>query len=161
MVSINPTMLVLVMLNFAALLFALYKLLWGPLIGLLDERERTIREELAAAAKAREEAEALAAEHKARLDEAKGEALSILEVAREQAEALREEALAQARKDAARILEQAEREAELAAAKVKAELREEVARLSVEMAGAILAREISPADHEELIKMGLARLGPE
>jgi len=160
MVSINPTMLALVILNFAALLFALYKLLWGPLMNLLDERAQRIKGELDDAARAKEEAEALAQAHRAKLDAAKGEALAILETAREQSAAMQEEALGEAREDAARILEQAEREAGLAAVKVKAELKAEVARLAVDIASGILSREIKPADHKELIEMGLKRLGP-
>jgi len=154
-------MLVLVMLNFGAILFVMYRLLWRPLLKLLDDRAHKVKGELDAAAGAKREAEALARAHRARLDGARGEALAILETAREQSAALREEALEEAREDAARILEQADKEAGLAAAKVKAELQEEVARLAVDIAGDILSREIKAEDHEKLISMGLARLGPE
>lgn len=144
---------------FLLLMFLLKKFAWGPLMGIMQEREQLVASEIDAAEKARTETRALLEEQKSLLKEARTEAQSIIEGAKKQGEASREEIVTAARTEANRLKESAVREIETAKEKAIAAVREEVVSLSVLAASKVLGKEISEEDNSALIKETIAKAG--
>ncbi len=144
---------------FGLLLLLLKKFAWGPLMGIMQQREELVASEIDAAEKARKETHALLEEQKALLKEARTEAQTIIEGAKKQADANREEIVSAARAEAARLKEAAVRDIEAEKEKAIAAVREEVVSLSVLAASKVLGKEISEADNSALIKETIAKAG--
>ncbi len=72
---------------FHMLMLLLKKFAWGPLMGIMQQREELVASEIEAAEKARKEAQQLLEEQKSLLKEARTEAQSIVENAKKQGEA--------------------------------------------------------------------------
>ena len=143
---------------FVLVLVVLGKFAWGPMLTALQNRERFIRESLASAKHDREEAEAKLEAYEQKLEQAHREASALVEEGRSDAEAVRRQIEASARADAEAIAEQAKRDIEVARDAALAELNEQSARLAMTMAEAVLKRQLSPEDHERLVRDALAGL---
>jgi F-type H+-transporting ATPase subunit b len=144
---------------FLVLMILLKKFAWGPLMGIMQEREELVANGIDAAEKAKKETKALLEEQKSLLKEARTEAQSIIEGAKKQGEATREEIVSAARTEANRLKESAVRDIEAEKEKAIAAVREEVVSLSVLAASKVLGKEISEADNSALIKETIAKAG--
>ena len=144
---------------FIGLMILLKKFAWGPLMGIMQEREELVASGIEAAEKAKNETHAILAQQKILLTEARTEAQSIIENAKKQGEATREEIVTVARTEANRLKESAVRDIEAEKEKAIAAVREEVVSLSVLAASKVLGKEISEADNSELIKQTIAKAG--
>ena len=144
---------------FGILMILLKKFAWGPLMGIMQEREELVAKDIDAAEKARKETSAILEEQKALLKEARTEAQAIIEGAKKQGEATREEIVGAARAEADRLKESAIRDIEAEKEKAIAAVREELVSLSVLAASKVLGKEISEADNSELIKQTIAKAG--
>ena len=144
---------------FGVLMLLLKKFAWGPLMGIMQERETAVAENIDSAQKANKEAQALLEEQKAVLKEARTEAQAILEGAKKQADATRDEIVTAGRAEAERLKASAQRDIEAEKEKAIAAVREEVVSLSVLAASKVLGKEISEADNSALIKETIAKAG--
>ncbi len=144
---------------FGVLMLLLKKFAWGPLMGVMKQREELVASEIDAAEKARKETHQLLEEQKSLLKEARTEAQSIIEGAKKQGDAQREEIISTARAEALRLKEAAVRDIEAEKEKAIAAVREEVVSLSVLAASKVLGKEISEADNSALIKETIAKAG--
>jgi F-type H+-transporting ATPase subunit b len=137
---------------FVGLFLFLKKFAWKPILDAVNERETSIKDSLSAAEKAREDMEAVQADNKRILKEARAE---------------RDALLAEAKTASTQIVNQAKEEAKAAADKITAqaqetiqnekkaainELKGQVASLSVEIAEKVLQTELKDkATQEQLI----------
>ena len=144
---------------FLVLMLLLKKFAWGPLMGIMREREELVATGIDAAEKAKKETQALLDEQKSLLKEARTEAQAIIEGAKKQGEATREEIVSAARVEANRLKDSAVRDIEAEKEKAIAAVREEVVSLSVLAASKVLGKEISEADNSALIKETIAKAG--
>lgn len=136
---------------FAVLLWVLGKYAWGPILDGLQQRESFIRESLEEAKDERDQAEHLLKQYESKLAAARGEVDEILDEARRDADALRQREEQAAREEAEKMIQRARREIDIATETAVKELYANASKLSVEVAGKILQRELSPADHARLI----------
>ncbi|CAM5192118.1 ATP synthase subunit b OS=Ureibacillus acetophenoni OX=614649 GN=atpF PE=3 SV=1 [Ureibacillus acetophenoni] len=144
---------------FIVLMLLLKKFAWGPLMGIMKQREELVASEIDAAENARKEAAKVLEEQKALLKEARTEAQSIIESAKKQGDTQREEIISAAREEANRLKESAVREIETEKEKAILAVREEVVSLSVLAASKVLGKEISEEDNSALIKETIAKAG--
>ncbi|MFY3792953.1 F0F1 ATP synthase subunit B [Ureibacillus sp. MALMAid1270] len=144
---------------FIVLMVLLKKFAWGPLMGIMKQREELVASEIDAAENARKEAAKVLEEQKALLKEARTEAQSIIESAKKQGDTQREEIISAAREEANRLKESAVREIETEKEKAILAVREEVVSLSVLAASKVLGKEISEEDNSALIKETIAKAG--
>lgn len=137
---------------FLILFMFLKRVAFGPLMKMMNDRQKYIEDQIATAERNREEAEKLAQEHRAAMDAAKREAHEMLENARRNGEKQAAEIIAAAEAEAKRL--QAEAKAEIAREKDRAlaELREQVGELSVLLAQKIIAKEIDANKHKALFE---------
>jgi F-type H+-transporting ATPase subunit b len=141
--------------SFVILFVVLWKLLYGPVIRVLDQRSERIRESLDASQRAQEEAATSRQEREARLNEARSEGQELIAQAREVADRFREEELAKAREDIAgeRTRAQANIQRERDAA--IEDLRREFAGLAIVAAERMIDRSLDEAAHRDLIQQVL------
>ncbi|WP_342600138.1 F0F1 ATP synthase subunit B [Psychrobacillus sp. FSL H8-0483] len=144
---------------FTLLMFLLKKVAWGPLMGIMNQREELIASEIEAAENSRNESARLLEEQRDLLKEARTEALAIVENAKKQGEASREEIITTARTEAARLKESAIREIDTEKERAIAAVREEVVSLSVLAASKVLEKEVSEEDNRALIEATIAKAG--
>jgi F-type H+-transporting ATPase subunit b len=139
-----------------AVLFILFaavltKLGWKPLLKMIEERERSIQQSVLSAEQARNEAQALLAQHKELLRDAGRQREEIVKSAMTDAERLRSELSTQARTEADTLLQRArdqiQREKQLALQ----EIRTRVADLAVEAAGKIVTSSLTPEVQRKLV----------
>lgn len=149
------------LLMFIVLLALLKKFAWGPLMGIMKQREEHIAGEIDAAEKSRAEAAKLLEEQRNLLKEARSEAQGLLESARKQGDAQREEIIVAARTESERIKEAAQMEIEQQKEKAVAAIREQVASLSVMIASKVIEKELSEQDQEQLINEYIQEAGEE
>ncbi len=137
----------------------LKKVAWGPLMGIMTQREELIASEIEAAENSRQESQRLLEEQRDLLKEARTEALAIVENAKKQGEVSREEIITTARTEAARLKESAIREIDTEKERAIAAVREEVVSLSVLAASKVLEKEVSEEDNRALIEATIAKAG--
>lgn len=140
---------------FGLVVLVLGRFAWKPILHGLQQREQFIRGSLEEARKDREDAEARLREYTEKLTAARAEATAIVEEARRDADAVRHRIEEEANAEAGRTVERARREIDLATEAAKKELYQVSARLAVDIAGKLLAREVTSVDHERLIRESL------
>lgn len=144
-------------------LFILYKfmkkLLFKPVQSMIDSRQKEIDDLYADAGRSKAEAEALKTQYEGQLSEANAERERILKAAHQRALQQQETMLREAQEQAARTLKRADEQIELEKKQARNELKNEVSDMAVQIAGAVLARDVKPAEHEALIDSFIDGLG--
>jgi|GEM_PF-671563 len=143
---------------FLLLLAILGKFAWPAITAALEERERNIEENIAAAAAKHEEARKLLAEHEARLAAASGEVRELLEEARRDAEHAKVQILNEAKQAASAERDRAIREVDRATDAAMQRLAETSANLAVDLANKVVRTNISKDQQSQLVRDALSRL---
>ena len=146
-------------LAFLIVLIALMKFAFPALKKGLKQREETIRDELEGASRAREEAEAEAAQYRAQIGDARGEANTILEDARADAERIRREMLERAEAEVADVRQRAQEDIRLAQERAMSDLRSQVTDLSIELAERVVEQSLDRQTQVALIDRYIDSIG--
>ncbi len=136
---------------FAIVVFVLGKKVWPPLLKVLNERERFIRDSLESAKNEREQAEKLLTDYKQQLAKAHAEATGIVDEGRRDAETVRQRLLEEARKESGDLVARAKREIELATDSAIKELYDRTTEFTLQVSSRFLGKAISKDDHQRLI----------
>lgn len=145
-------------LTFLLLLFVLKKMAWGPLLQMLDEREKKIKESLEKADLAQKETEAALAKNQEMMEQAKREAQELLSKSKKTAEATRDEIVKKAEAEAGKMLEKAKKEIAQEREKAVEELRNQAAELSIAIASKLIGKTLSKDDHKAIIESSLKQM---
>ena len=143
---------------FVIVVIMLGKFAWGPVLGLLQQREEFIHRSLSDAKRDRDEAEARLKEYVAKLQSARVEAAALVDQARGDAQRLRDELTQKARADADQLVRNAERQIQMETSRAVQQIRKEAVDLSVMIASKIIQRNITKEDNERLIDDTLKQL---
>lgn len=130
-------------LTFVIVLIILRRFAWKPILGALDEREKTIADSLAAAERAKEEMAALNAQNQKLLQEAIAEREKILREAKAVADRVVNEAKEKAIEESNRIIASAQEAIRNEKQAAMTEVRNQVANLSLTIAEKLLRSELS------------------
>ncbi|MHB0976678.1 MAG: F0F1 ATP synthase subunit B [Candidatus Aquicultorales bacterium] len=144
--------------SFTVLLIVLAKFGLKPISGMVEEREKKIRESLDQAEHTRVEAERLLRDYEERLAAARAEAQNLITEGKRLGESLREEIVTKAEDEATRLLSKAREQIARDTETAILELRREVGELSVELASKIVDRSLDRDAHLELIKSHLGEV---
>ncbi|HXY41881.1 MAG TPA: F0F1 ATP synthase subunit B [Vicinamibacteria bacterium] len=151
LLSVDATLLWATLVIFAVFAAVLGRFAWGPLLKIVDEREKQIRDQLESAERAAAEARELLAKHQELLKNAGRERDEILARAMKEADALRAELVAKARAEGelaiARAKEQIQRESEQAIL----QLRGQVADLAIAAASRIVQSSLTEDAQRRLV----------
>jgi F-type H+-transporting ATPase subunit b len=143
---------------FVIVVLVLGKFAWGPVLGLLQQREEFIHRALADAKRDRDAAEASLKEYAAKLQSAHGEAAALVEEARRDGVRLREEIRQRAKGEADKMVSNAQRQIQLETGRALEQIRREAVDLSVMIASKILQRNLTKEDNERLIDDALKQV---
>ncbi|ALS77795.1 MULTISPECIES: F0F1 ATP synthase subunit B [Planococcus] len=144
---------------FILLMLLLKKFAWGPLMGIMQQREDLIKSEIETAENSRLESHKLLEEQRSLLKDARTQAQEIVENAKKQGEVSREEIITTARAESARMKDAAVQEIANERDKAISAVREEVVALSLLAATKVLEKEISEEDNRQLINETIAKAG--
>ena len=156
--DLNFTLFWATLILFAIFAFVMAKLAWNPLLAMIEEREKGVRDSVEGAQRASAEAQALLAQHQELLREGGRQREEIVKRAIADAEQLRADLSNQARAEAEDIVrkarEQIDREKRLAIQ----ELRGQVADLAVEAASRIVTSSLTPDAQRKLVSEFIDKL---
>ncbi len=136
----------------------LYVKVWPKILKGLDDRQNKIRQEIANAEQAREQANAALAEYEKELASAHQEANQLIAQARADAKAVAKELRDRNEAELTDMKQRAIRDLDTAKRAAITELHAETATLAADIAGRILKREISVTDQQRLVEESLGEL---
>ena len=141
------------LLLFVALLLLLKKFAWKPILEAVNERETSIKDSLSAAEKARDEMQAVQADNKRILKEARAERDALLSEAKTASIQMINQAKEDAKSEADKITAQAQEMIQNEKKSAVNDLKSQVAQLSIEIAEKVLKTELKDkATQEKLVK---------
>jgi len=146
------------MLNFAIVLLLLTKFAWNPLLKVIAERQARIAGQIEAADQERAAAEKLRAEYQQQMQNAKGDAQTIMDKAMRQADNTKEEIIASAREEHARLLEAAQEKIARERQQALEDIRSEVVAISVAAAAKIIGQNVDEKVNGKLVDDFITRL---
>mgnify|MGYP000002904329 CR=1 FL=1 len=156
--GIRPTQLAVQILGFLLLFLGLAKFLWKPILGMMEQREKEVRDIYGKAEQAEREAEELKAKYETKVIKIEEEAQAKLAEAVHRGNSMAEEIVAGARKEAELERQKAMNAIREEAAQARRSLRDYVVGLSFDLAGRVLEKEMSKDSHETLVKSFLTDL---
>ncbi|MGB0887658.1 MAG: F0F1 ATP synthase subunit B [Vicingaceae bacterium] len=136
---------------FIALIFALRKFAWKPILNSVNDREESIEEALKSAEEARAKMAELKSDNEALLNEARAERDAILKEARTMKDGIVAEAKTTASAEADKIVAAARESIQHEKMAAITDLKNQVAVLSIDIAEKILKDELSSADKQKAI----------
>lgn len=145
--------------NLVILYLFLKKLLFKPVKDMIDSRQKEIDDLYADANQSKSDAQQLKTEYEARLAAANAESEEILKVANRKAQLRQEQILKEARDQAAQTLRRADEQIKMEKKRAMNEIKDDVSVMAVDIASAVLARNIKREEQSELIDSFIERLG--
>jgi F-type H+-transporting ATPase subunit b len=143
---------------FTATMLLLRKFAFPAIRDALDRRQKAIEEAIEGAERTRKEADALLAEYRERLKEARSQAEEIVTRARRVAEEQEHEAIEEARQRREQLLEQTKRDIELETRRAIAEIRDEVTNLTILATEKVTRKTLTSDDQRRLVEEALEEL---
>jgi len=153
--GINVPSLIAQVINFGVLFVLLYVLAYKPILRMLDERSRRIKESLEQAEYIKQRTALVEKEIAGRIDEATQEGHKIIEQAVQTGEELRQKAQVEARQDAEKLIARARIAIEQERDGAIRELRLEFADMTIKAAEKVIKRSLDKRAHLELIEQVL------
>lgn len=149
--GIDPRFILISAVGFLILVFVLSKFAFGPLLGVLEQRQTTIRGNLDEAEARRNEMVRLQHEYEERLAKIEDEARDKIQSAIREAQAARDEIITKAQADSHAIVARGNEELAQERAKAMEEMRNEVAELAIQVAGRVVKQNLDAGNHARLI----------
>jgi len=143
--------------SFFILLFILAKFAWKPIMGAIDDRERSIEEALLKAEAAKDEMARLTTENDTLLKQARAERDLILKEAKHLKDQIINEAKDAAHKEGARMIELARLEINNQKTIAMADVRNQVASLSLEIAEKVLRKQFEDQSKQDALVADLLK----
>ena len=150
--GINLPGLITQILSFLILLFVLSKLLYKPVIKMLDERAERIKESLSAAEKAKENAASSAEKIEKELISARQEGQKIIDQAKKLSEEFKDKEKSKALEEIESLIEKSRSDLEKETRVAINELRKNFSTLVLEVAEKVVDKEIDENTHTKLIE---------
>ena len=159
--GVNPWTSLFVLLNTLTIFFVAKKFLFGPVMKIIDDRQKEIDDMYLEAGTAKSEAQALEAEYKEKLSAASETSERIVKEAVARGQSREEEIIRQANAEASAILDKAS--ADIAMEKKKAinDAKDEISDIALAIAEKVVGRELRDADQSRLVDNFIDELGDE
>jgi F-type H+-transporting ATPase subunit b len=158
LVSPNVGLMIWTLVVFGISMYILWKAAFPRISEALDKRQRAIEESIDSAERTRREADALLAEYRERLAEARSQADEIVTRARRTGEAAENEIVAEARAKREEMMAQTRREIEAETRRAIQQIRSEVADLTVAATEKVTRKTLDSEDQRRLVDEALSEL---
>ena len=161
LVTVNPVTLIAQICNLFLQMFLVKKFFLDKIKAILDARREAADKEITDAMTAKEEAMATKATYEQNMLESKAKAEKILESAQQTAAQRGEQIISDAQKTAVAMKQRAE--AEIAQEKKRAlnDAKNEISEIAMAIAGKVVGRELTAADHAKMVDSFIDELGGE
>lgn len=157
--DVKPGLIIWTWITFGAVFFILRKFAWGPLLSMVNDREKNIVNAIESAKRERAEAERLLSEQKAAIAQARQEAADQVRKTQADMEKFREELMAKARTEAEALKADARHAIDEERNKAVNELKVEAVKLAIQVAEKLLLERLDDAKHQQLAAQYVADLG--
>jgi F-type H+-transporting ATPase subunit b len=147
--------------NLLILYFVLRKLLFNPIKNMIDSRQKEIDDMYDNAEKNKAEAEEMRESYEKKLESATEESEEILRSAQRRALLREEEILKEAAEQARRTKERAEEQIALEKRQAMNDIKDEVSAIAIQIAEAVVARDVKAEEHEKLIDGFIDTMGDD
>jgi F-type H+-transporting ATPase subunit b len=160
LVSVNPGLAIWTLVTFLLVAAVLRWKVWGPLMHVIEEREKGIADAVEQAKREREQAERLLAEQQAAIQEARKEAAALIAKNRAEVDAAKAELIAKAKAEADALLAAAKKSIDDEKRKALAEVRAVAVDLALQAAGKVVAAKMDDAQNRALAEEFIKSVGP-
>ena len=160
-VGVNFWTMIFAWVNLLILYLAFKKFLFGPIKKMIDERQKEIDDTYTDAENARISADELKSEYEEKISKANEESEKILKTALRTAQLKEEEILKEANAQAARTLERAEEQIALEKKQALNDVKNQVSSMAIDIASAVIERDVSESEHRDLIDDFISNIGNE
>lgn len=137
----------------------LKKLLFKPVLGVIEAREKDIQENLANGEKAKKEGISLKKEYEEKISFAKNEGQEIIKQATLRAEQKESEIISTAKQEAQSLREKASKDVEQERQKVMNEIKNDISDIALLAASKVIEKDLDKSKHEELINNFIKEVG--
>ena len=158
-VSLDTWTLIFTWVNLFILFLVLKKILFKPVLNILEQRDKEVAEMYEKAETAQKSAEAKEAEYTEKLAEAKNEASRIVSEAAKTATLRGEDIVNEAQSKASAIITKAEKEIEREKAAAVDEVKSDITSIAVSIAEKVIAKDLNEKDYERLVEEFLSGSG--
>ncbi len=139
------------MVAFFVVLAILYKMAWGPVLELIDERRKTIAQEFDTIDKKQADLNSMVKDYEERLRQIDNEARERTNKAIDEGKKAAAEILEEARKHSEDVKQRAEADIKIEIEKARVELRDEIVNLTLGATEKLLHKELNADTHKKLI----------
>jgi len=157
--SVDVWTIIFTWVNMFILFTLVKKILFKPVSNILDQRDAEIKKIYDDANRANEKAVNLEKEYSEKMAQARDEAGEIIKQATLTAQKREKEIIDSAHQQVAAMTRRAETQIAQERKKAYQEIKEEISDISVAIAGKMVQREITAADHEALISQFIENVG--
>ncbi len=161
LIGINVWTMIFTLCNLLLVFYFAGKFLLGPVKKMIDDRQKEIDDMYENAQQSKAEGEQFKAEYEEKLEGAQAQSEAILREAVKNARAREEAIVREARDEAAGILRRADEQIEMEKRQAINDIKNEVSGMAVDIAGAVLGRDVKADEHEALIDSFIDSLGEE
>jgi len=155
MFKLEPGLIIWTSISFGILFIFLYRFILPQIIKYLEEREMKIFKTIEEAEENKKKSEYVLIEQKQQLDEARKKADEIIDRAKNEAEAYKNEIIENAKMQSDIIINQASQDISNERNRVYAEMKEEVADLVINASSKLLSRVVTIEDHRKITEDSL------
>lgn len=160
-IGVNFWTALFTLLNFLALFFVLKKFLYGPVMNMIQTRQKEIDDMYQDAEGAQRQAKAMETEYKDKLSIASETSERIVKEAVARGQAREEEILRQANQEAAAILDKAAVDIAMEKKKAINDAKDEISGIALAIAEKVVGRELNSADQADLVENFINELGEQ
>ncbi len=161
LLGINPWTAIFVLANTLTIFFVAKKFLFKPVMDMIQSRQKEIDGMYSDAQNAKDNALAMEAEYQQKLSVATQTGEQIVKEATARGQSREEEILRQARQTADAMVEKASVQIAMEKKQALNDAKDEISGMAVAIAEKVLGREISQADHKDLVDAFISDLGEE
>src|SRR3712207_204375 len=145
--------------NTIVLFFILKRLLFKPVIKIIDDRERDIKDRIDEGNRAQEEGLKFKEEYEGKLDQVKNQGQEILELSKKRADERAEKIIFEARQEASAIKEKASLDIERERQQAFEDVKGEISDIAILAATKVIEKDMDTDKHKELIDDFISKVG--
>jgi F-type H+-transporting ATPase subunit b len=158
LLSLQSGLMAWTLIIFLIVFGVLWKFAFGPITKAVADREQALLDAIAAAKKDRDDAAALLAEHRKKIEEARNEAQRFIAEGRAQAEKMKADMLEATHAQQAELMERARRDIDAEKTKAIDELRREAIDLALAGASKVIEKNLDDAQNRKLVESYLSSI---
>ena len=157
--GVNPWTALFTLINTLTVFFVAKKFLIGPVMKIIEDRQKEIDDMYSDAGKAKQDAQAMQTEYASKLSDAQATSERIVKEAIARAQHREEEIIHQANADASAIMDKASADIALEKKKAINDAKDEISGISMAIAEKVVGRQLNAADQDKLINDFINNLG--